>query len=191
MHREVYDRFVEAFAAKVRAYRLGDPTDPEVTLGPLARASSARSVQRKVEAAVAAGARALIDASAFPEAARGGAYLAPQVLVGADHTMEIMREETFGPAVGIMKVADDEEAVRLMNDSRYGLTASVWTADVEAAEAIAARLETGTVFMNRADYLDPDLAWAGVKDSGRGCTLSRIGYEQLTRPKSFHFRPVP
>jgi acyl-CoA reductase-like NAD-dependent aldehyde dehydrogenase len=118
----------------------------------------------------------------------GTPYLAPQILTNVDHGMAVMTEESFGPVVGIMKVADDEEAIRLMNDSPYGLTASIWTSDAEAAENIGARIETGTVFMNRADYLDPALAWTGVKDTGRGATLSRVGYEMLTRPKSFHFK---
>jgi acyl-CoA reductase-like NAD-dependent aldehyde dehydrogenase len=134
------------------------------------------------------GARALIDAKRFPAARRGTPYLAPQVLVNVDHRMTIMREETFGPAVGIMRVQDDLEAVRLMNDSRYGLTASVWTADLDAALRIGERVQTGTWFMNRCDYLDPALAWTGVRDSGRGCTLSRLGLEAFTRPKSFHLR---
>ena len=115
-------------------------------------------------------------------------YLAPQILVDVDHSMEIMTEETFGPAHGIMKVATDEDAIRLMNDSPFGLTASIWTADADAAARIGDRIETGTVYMNRADYLDPALAWVGVKESGRGVTLSGVGYERLTRPKSFHFR---
>lgn len=118
-------------------------------------------------------------------------YLAPQVLVGVDHSMAIMREETFGPAVGIMPVAGDEEAIRLMNDSDFGLTAAIYSADAARAEVLGDALETGTVFLNRCDYLDPALAWTGVKHSGRGCTLSRVGYEQLTRPKSYHFRISP
>jgi acyl-CoA reductase-like NAD-dependent aldehyde dehydrogenase len=99
-----------------------------------------------------------------------------------------MSEETFGPAIGIMSVASDEEAVSLMNDSQYGLTASIWTSDADAALRLGEQVETGTCFMNRCDYLDPALAWTGVKDSGRGCTLSKLGYEQLTRPKSYHLR---
>ena len=104
--------------------------------------------------------------------------------------MRVMAEESFGPVVGIMKVKSDDEAVRLMNDSKYGLTAAIWTSDTEAAERIGDRLETGTVYMNRCDYLDPALAWVGVKDSGRGATLRRVGYEMLTRPKSFHLRQI-
>ena len=118
----------------------------------------------------------------------GTPYLAPQVLVDVDHSMAIMREETFGPAVGIMSVGSDEEAVRLMNDSEFGLTAAIFSADAARAETLGDSLETGTVFLNRCDYLDPALAWTGVKNSGRGCTLSRVGFEQLTRPKSYHFR---
>jgi acyl-CoA reductase-like NAD-dependent aldehyde dehydrogenase len=102
--------------------------------------------------------------------------------------MRLMSEESFAPVIGIMQVHGDDEAIALMNDSRYGLTAAIWTEDPEAAIAIGERVETGTWFMNRCDYLDPALAWTGVKDSGRGCTLSRVGYEQLTRPKSYHLR---
>jgi len=132
--------------------------------------------------------RAAIDESRFPASRPGTAYLAPQLLLNVDHGVPVMREEVFGPVAGVMKVNDDEQAVRLMNDSPFGLTAAVWTCDVEAALALGARVETGTWFMNRCDYLDPALAWVGVKDSGRGCTLSRLGYEHLTRPKSFHLR---
>jgi acyl-CoA reductase-like NAD-dependent aldehyde dehydrogenase len=110
------------------------------------------------------------------------------VLVGVTHAMRVMTEESFGPVIGIMKVGSDDEAVSLMNDSAYGLTAAIWTSDADAAIAIGDRVATGTWFMNRCDYLDPELAWTGVKDSGRGCTLSRLGYDYLTRPKSFHLR---
>jgi acyl-CoA reductase-like NAD-dependent aldehyde dehydrogenase len=121
----------------------------------------------------------------------GTPYLPPEVLVDVHHGMALMTEETFGPAVGIQPVADDEEAIRLMNDSRYGLTASIWTLDRDAALRIGEQVETGTWFMNRCDYLDPALAWTGVKDSGRGCTLSRLGLETFTRPKSFHLKLAP
>ena len=188
VHRALYDRFVEAFVETTRTYRLGNPLDPDTTLGPVVRTSAADVVREQVEEAVRRGARGLIDRNTFTAAKAGTPYLAPQVLVGVDHTMRIMTQETFGPAVGIMPVASDEEAVALMNDSPYGLTASFWTTDAEAARVLGERVETGTCFMNRCDYLDPALAWTGVKDSGRGCTLSKIGYEQLTRPKSFHFR---
>jgi acyl-CoA reductase-like NAD-dependent aldehyde dehydrogenase len=154
----------------------------------MVRAANADRVRAQIAAAESRGARGLVNSALFPEARKAGAYLAPQVLVGVDHGMEVMKEETFGPVVGIMKVYDDAEAVKWMNDSRYGLTASIWTPDLDAAQEIGAQVETGTVFANRCDYLDPELAWVGVKDSGRGCTLSRVGYEALTRPKSFHLK---
>ena len=188
VQRALFDRFVEAFVAKVKEYRLGDPLDPATTLGPMARARGADFVRDQTAEAVAMGARALIDPRAFPADRPGSPYLAPQVLVDVTHGMRVMSEESFGPVVGIMPVADDAEAVTRMNDSRYGLTASIWTGDPEAALALGDELETGTVFMNRCDYLDPALAWTGVKDSGRGVTLSRIGYEALTRPRSYHLR---
>jgi len=188
VHTDVYDEFVSGYADLVRQYRLGNPLDPETTLGPLVRTTAADLVRAQIADAVARGAKALIDPKSFPANAAGTPYLAPQVLVDVDHSMRMMTEESFGPVVGIMKVGNDDEAVALMNDSYYGLTASIWTADEKAAVALGARVETGTWFMNRCDYLDPALAWTGVKDSGRGCTLSRIGFEHLTRPKSFHLR---
>lgn len=188
VHERLYDAFVEGVVAFARGYRLGDPTDPATNLGPMVRASAAAFVRGQVAEAVAAGARALIDPKGFAADRPGTPYLAPQIVVDVDHSMRLMTEETFGPVAGIMKVASDEQAIALMNDSPYGLTAAIWTMDAGAAEAIGDRLETGTVFMNRCDYLDPALAWTGVKDTGRGATLSRVGYEHLTRPKSFHLR---
>lgn len=184
----LYPRFVDAFVALTLEYRLGNPLDPDVTLGPLARVSGAELVRAHVREAVAQGARALIEPKRFAADAPGTAYLAPQVLVDVSHEMRVMSEESFGPVVGIMPVDGDDAAVARMNDSRYGLTASIWSSDERAALAIGEQLETGTVFLNRCDSLDPALAWTGVKDSGRGCTLSRLGYDLLTRPKSFHFR---
>ncbi|HEX9703294.1 MAG TPA: aldehyde dehydrogenase family protein, partial [Rhodospirillales bacterium] len=188
VHEQVYDDFVDGYAALVRQYKLGDPTDPETTLGPLVRTEAAEFVRGQIKDAVAAGAKALIDPKAFPADKPGTPYMAPQVLVDVDHAMSVMTEESFGPVVGIMKVASDQEAVELMNDSRFGLTAAVWTSNEVAARRIGDQVETGTWFMNRCDYLDPALAWTGVKQSGRGCTLSVFGYEALTRPKSFHLR---
>jgi acyl-CoA reductase-like NAD-dependent aldehyde dehydrogenase len=183
-----YEEFVAGVVDLTKQYRLGSPLDPETTIGPVVRTSAADAVRSQVRDAVARGARQLIDEAWFAASAAGTPYLAPQVLVGVDHTMAIMREETFGPAVGIMKVASDEEALRLMNDSEFGLTAAIFSADAARAETLGDALETGTVFLNRCDYLDPALAWTGVKNSGRGCTLSRVGFEQLTRPKSYHFK---
>lgn len=183
-----YRDFVDGVVDLTRKYRLGSPLDPETTIGPVVRAAAADAVRSQVQAAVARGARQLIDERWFASSCPGTPYLAPQVLVDVDHSMPIMREETFGPAVGIMSVRSDEEAVHLMNDSDFGLTAAIFSADAARAETLGDALETGTVFLNRCDYLDPALAWTGVKSSGRGCTLSRVGFEQLTRPKSYHFR---
>ena len=154
----------------------------------MVNARAADFVRGQVEEAVTSGARACIDPATFRADEAGTPYTAPQVLVDVDHSMRVMTEESFGPVVGVMRVGDDDEAVRWMNDSAFGLTASVWTRDEAAALALGQRVETGTFFMNRCDYLDPALAWTGVKDSGRGCTLSRVGFEALTRPKSFHLR---
>ena len=184
----VHDRFVDGFASLTRKYVLGNPMDEATTLGPMAHTRFADVVRHQTTEALAKGARALIDATIFAENREGTPYLAPQVLTQVDHSMSVMMEESFGPVVGIMKVQSDEEAIRLMNDSPYGLTAGIWTSDVEAAERIGDRIDTGTVFMNRCDYLDPALAWTGVKDTGRGASLSPIGYEMLTRPKSYHLR---
>jgi acyl-CoA reductase-like NAD-dependent aldehyde dehydrogenase len=190
VHADIYDKFVAGFADLARQYLLDDPLDPNTTLGPMAQKRLAATVREHIGEALHKGARSLVDLKAFAKDADGSTYVAPQVLVGVDHGMKVMMEETFGPVVGIMKVADDNEAIRLMNDSPYGLTASIWTADRDAAERIGARVETGTVYMNRCDYLDPGLAWAGVKHTGRGATLSQFGYEALTRPQSFHLRTV-
>lgn len=188
VQEDVFKDFVEGFVELTKAYILDDPMKPETTLGPMVRPAAVDFTKKHIEEAIAKGARALVDPAHFPKHPPGSAYLAPQVLIGVDHSMQVMKEETFGPVVGIMPVKNDEAAIRLMNDSRYGLTASIWTEDREAALRIGNQIETGTCFMNRCDYLDPALAWTGVKDSGRGCTLSALGYESLTRPKSFHFK---
>ena len=188
VHADVYKPFLDGFVALTERYRLGNPLDPEVTLGPVVRAGAADQIRKQVARAVRAGAKALIDAKPFKAAKRGTAYLAPQVLTVTSNANPIMQDECFGPVVGIMKVRGDDQAIRFMNDNPYGLTAAIWTADADAAVRIGDRVQTGTWFMNRCDYLDPALAWTGVKDSGRGCTLGRVGYEPLTRPKSFHLR---
>jgi len=184
----LYRRFVEAFVALTSEYRLGNPLEADVNLGPMVRPAAAELVRGHIREAVAQGAKALIDPKRFAADAPGTAYLAPQVLLDVSHDMRVMTEESFGPVVGIMAVPSDEAAIALMNDSHYGLTASIWSTDEAASLAIGDRIATGTVFLNRCDYLDPALAWTGIKDSGRGCTLSRFGYDALTRPKSFHFR---
>ncbi len=185
VHERLFDAFVEGAVALARSYRLGNPLDPETTLGPMATVRFANDVRAQISEALAAGAMAHIEISPEDD---GAAYLTPQLLTDVTHAMRIMREETFGPVVGIMSVGGDDEAVDLMNDSDYGLTASIWTRDVDAARAIGARVETGTVYMNRCDYLDPGLCWTGCKDTGRGGGLSVIGYHNLTRPKSYHLK---
>ena len=189
VHESLYDTFVEKSVAWVNALKLGNPFDAASTLGPMANKRFAKVVRDQIAEAVAQGAKPLIDPATFP-ADDGGAYLAPQILVNVDHSMRVMMEESFGPVVGIMKVKDDAEALRLMNDSRYGLTASIWTQDYDTAAAIGAQIETGTVFMNRADYLDPALCWTGCKDTGRGGSLSYLGFHSVTRPKSYHLKKV-
>lgn len=188
VHEQIYEGFVEQFIHTVSQYRLGNPLDPETTLGPMVHARATQRVRDQIKQACDAGAQTSIDSSHFPEDKEGSAYLAPEVLVNVDHSMVVMQEESFGPVVGIMKVTSDKEAIRLMNDSVYGLTASIWCADHNVAEAIGNELNTGTVFMNSCDYLDPALAWVGVKQSGRGCSLSKLAYQQLTRPKSFNLK---
>lgn len=181
----LYDAFVEKAVAIIRNYKLGNPLDKETTIGPMAHKRFAAEVRAQTAEAIAAGAVAHIETFAEDD---GGAYLTPQILTNVNHDMRVMREESFGPVVGIMKVKNDEEAIALMNDSDYGLTASLWTADIDRAMKIGRRIETGTVFMNRCDYLDPALCWTGCKDTGRGGGLSVIGFHNLTRPKSYHLK---
>ncbi|MET0547360.1 MAG: aldehyde dehydrogenase family protein [Caulobacterales bacterium] len=184
----LFDRFVEEAVALTNQYVLGNPLDSETTLGPMAQTRFADLVRDQTAEALSFGAKALIDPKRFPADKVGTPYLMPQILIGVDQDMRVMQEESFGPVVGIMKVKSDAEAIGHMNDSAYGLTASIWTQDVDRAQRIGAEIETGTVFMNRCDYLDPALCWTGCKDTGRGGSLSVIGFHNLTRPKSYHLR---
>ena len=188
VHESLYEPFTLGAVELIRQYRLGDPLDPETTLGPVVRSAAADAVRAQIRASMDAGARAAIDEREFAASKAGTPYLAPQLLLDAPATSAVMREEIFGPVAGVMRVRSDAEALAHMNDSAFGLTAAVWTRDAAAAERLGGQLETGTFLMNRCDYLDPALAWGGVKDSGRGCTLSVVGYQHLTRPKSFHLR---
>ncbi|NDB67566.1 MAG: aldehyde dehydrogenase family protein [Methylocystaceae bacterium] len=190
VHEKIYNGFVDGFVSLTKSYVLGNPLDEATTLGPMATKRGADVVRNQVRQALSKGAKAHVDKALFPLDRGDTNYLMPQVLTGVDHSMAVMREENFGPVVGIMKVSSDDEAVELMNDSPYGLTAALWTADEQAALSLGQRIETGTVFMNRCDYLDPALAWTGVKDTGRGVSLSEIGYDMLTRPKSYHLRTL-
>ena len=189
VHESLYDAFVEKAVAWVRNLKLGNPFDQSTTLGPMANRRFAETVRGQIAYAITDGATALIDPALFPED-DGGAYLAPQILVNVNHEMRVMREESFGPVVGIMPVKDDAQAIAMMNDCDYGLTASLWTADSDRAARIGRQIETGTVFQNRCDYLDPALCWTGCKDTGRGAGLSVLGYQSVTRPKSYHLKKV-
>ena len=188
VHKKVWGDFIDGFVDLTRNYVLGSPLEEATTLGPLVKAEAADFVRKQIRAALRAGATAHVDPRSFALDKAGTPYMAPQVLTNVNHQMSVMMEESFGPVVGIMKVADDAEAIELMNDSPYGLTAAIWTEDAAAAQRIGDEIATGTVFMNRCDYLDPALTWTGVKDTGRGATLSVVGYEALTRPKSYHLR---
>ncbi len=185
VHESVYDDFLAKCVAIVNGYTLGNPLAPETTIGPMANVRFADEVRAQIAEALADGATAHIETFAEDD---GGTYLSPQILTNVTHDMRVMRDESFGPVVGIMPVKDDEEAIALMNDSDFGLTASIWTQDTKAADAIGKRLQTGTVFMNRCDYLDPALCWTGCKDTGRGAGLSVLGFHGLTRPKSYHLK---
>ncbi|SHJ91391.1 Acyl-CoA reductase [Rubritalea squalenifaciens DSM 18772] len=188
VHEDIHDAFVEKAVALAKQYKLGRSDDPETTLGPMVRASAADFVREQIAEAVQQGATAHIDRADFSMDEKGSAYMAPQILTGVNHGMRVMTEESFGPVVGIQKVSSDVEAITLMNDSEFGLTASVFSTDIDTAVKIGEQIDTGTFFVNRCDYLDPALAWTGVKNSGCGCTLSSIGFDHLTRPKSFHIK---
>ena len=185
---KIYGNFIELFASKTYNYNLGNPLDKETNLGPVVKLSAADFILNQLNSAVGKGATKMIDESKFDFPKEHKNYLVPQVLIDVSHDMSFMTEETFGPCVGIMKVKDENEAIKLMNDSPYGLTASIWTKDIGIAEKIGNQVQTGTFFMNRCDYLDPALSWTGVKETGKGCSLSEIAYEKLTAPKSFHLR---
>ncbi|KAJ3314651.1 hypothetical protein HDV04_005657 [Boothiomyces sp. JEL0838] len=188
VHEKIYDEFVNRAVETAKKYVLGSPFDSASNLGPVIKPEAATAIRAQIKDAVDKGAKCLIDESLFPIAKPGTAYVAPQILVNVNHTMKVMRDETFGPVVGIMKVKNDQEAVALMNDSEFGLTASVWTKDRQKGLEIGKQVETGTFFVNRCDYIDPALPWIGIKNSGRGCTMSKYGFDQLTRAKSYHLR---
>ena len=183
----LYEKFLNKAINIVQNYKLGNPLEPETTIGPMANKRFSDEVRLQISEAIELGATAHIEIFKNDDA---GTYVTPQILTGVDHNMRIMNDETFGPVVCIMPVSSDEEAISLMNDSEFGLTASLWTKDVGRAEKIADQIETGTVFLNRADYLDPALCWTGCKNTGSGGGLSIIGYHNLTRPKSYHLKKV-
>ena len=185
---KIYNNFIELFVSKTYDYKIGNPLEKETNLGPVVKLSAADFILNQMNSAIEKGAKKMIDEKKFNFPKEHKNYLVPQVLTNVNHDMDFMTEETFGPCVGIMKVKDENEAIKLMNDSPYGLTASIWTKDLEIAEKVGNQVQTGTFYMNRCDYLDPALSWTGVKETGKGCSLSEIAYEKLTAPKSFHLR---
>ena len=187
---EIYNEFIEGLKSFTEKYILDDPLKKETNLGPVVRTSAAKFIREQIKEAISNGAQDIIDKSNFKIENDNNCYVSPSVLVDVDHSMKFMMDETFGPSVGIMKVSNENEAIKLMNDSPYGLTASVWTSDKEFALSFGKKISTGTFFMNRCDYLDPGLAWTGVKDTGVGVTLSVLGFDHLTRAKSYHYRTL-
>lgn len=186
VHRGVYDEFLGRCEDLVGAYVLGNPMDHKTTMGPLASAKAAGPMSAQVEAARVRGAKIICGGRA--RILGKGTFFEPTLLTGVDQAMPIMREENFGPILPVMPVSSDDEAARFVNDSPYGLTSAIYTRDLERAERFARAADTGTVFMNRCDYLDPALPWTGVRDSGRGTTLSKYGFYAMTRRKAIHFR---
>lgn len=188
VHESVYDEYIAGFVDLVEQYQLGRSDDFATTLGPLVRPSAAEFVRGQISEAIEQGAKSHINPNDFQLNKTGSAYMAPQVLTDVNHTMRIMTEESFGPVVGVMKVSSDEEAIKLMNDSEFGLSASIFSSNIEEAVELGKEVETGTFFVNRCDYLDPELAWTGIKNTGRGCTLSTLGFDNFTQAKSFHIK---
>ncbi|KKA26101.1 hypothetical protein TD95_003133 [Thielaviopsis punctulata] len=188
----VHDAFVAAVQKVLAGYKLGDPADPTVHLGPVVSKRSKAAIEAHVRDALAKGAVDATPANAsFENPPPAGNYVKPTLLTGVTHDMAVMTEETFGPVIPVMKVAGDDEAVKLMNDSEFGLTASIWTKDVAKGHELADEVEAGTVFVNRCDYPSPDLAWTGWKNSGKGQTLSRFGFDQFVKLKSYHIKDYP
>ena len=187
---EVYDEFVEGVKNVTEKYILDNPLNKYTNLGPVVKLSAAQRIRTQIKEAIDSGAQDIIRKENFKISEDNNCYVSPSVLVNVDHSMKFMMEETFGPSVGIMKVKNENEAAELMNDSPYGLTACIWTSDKEFAQSFGPRINTGTFFMNRCDYLDPGLAWTGVKNTGTGVTLSVLGFDHVTRVKSYHYRTI-
>ncbi|KAJ3952749.1 hypothetical protein N0V92_010811 [Colletotrichum tropicale] len=189
---EIHDAFVEAVQKVLKGYVLGDPFDKGTHVGPVISKRSKETIEAHVQDAVAKGAKdATPENESFANPPPKGNFVKPTLLTGVDHSMTVMTEETFGPVIPVMRVKDDDEAVKLMNDSEFGLTASIWTKDTDRGYEIADQVEAGTVFVNRCDFPSPDLAWTGWKNSGKGQTLSRFGYDQFVKLKSYHLKDYP
>lgn len=204
----IHDEFVGALQEVLKGYRLGDPFDDKTHVGPVVSKRSAETIRSHIKDALEKDAKdATPENESFKSPPSEGNYVAPTLLTGVNHDMLVMTEETFGPVIPVMKVKSDAEAVALMNDSQFGLTASIWTKDVGKGEELIEDLEAGTVFVNRCDYPSPvsgaslglqnvsnheqDLAWIGWKDSGKGQTLSKFGFDQFVKLKSYHVKDYP
>ncbi|OLN81203.1 Succinate-semialdehyde dehydrogenase [NADP(+)] 2 [Colletotrichum chlorophyti] len=189
---KIHDAFVEAVQKVLKGYKLGDPFDKGTHVGPVISKRSKETIESHIKDAVAKGATdATPENETFSNPPPKGNFVKPTLLTGVDHTMTVMTEETFGPVIPVQRVKSDEEAVRLMNDSEFGLTASIWTKDTDRGYELADQVEAGTVFVNRCDFPSPDLAWTGWKNSGKGQTLSRFGFDQFVKLKSYHIKDYP
>jgi acyl-CoA reductase-like NAD-dependent aldehyde dehydrogenase len=185
VHEQIHDDFIEAFVAAVKGFRVGDPTSEDTYIGAITRAPQLEVLDAQVADAKAKGAVLHLGGHRLPGP---GNWYAPTVFSNCDHRMELMKEESFGPIIGIQKVACDEDAVHLMNDTRYGLTAGVYTPDANRAQGILARVHAGSLYWNCCDRVSPRLPWSGYGDSGIGLTLSSYGIETFTRPRAWHLR---
>ncbi|KAI1352355.1 aldehyde dehydrogenase [Xylaria sp. FL0043] len=189
---KVYDAFIEATQKVLKSYKVGDPLEKETQIGPVISKRAKETIEAHIKDALEKGAKdATPDNPTFSSLPTRGNFVKPTLLTDVNHTMTVMKEETFGPVIPVMKVSGDDEAIELMNDSEFGLTASIWTKDTDKGYELAQRVEAGTVFVNRADFPSPDLAWTGWKNSGKGVTLSRYGFDQFVKLKSFHLKDYP
>jgi len=192
VHADIYDAFITEVKKVLANYRLGDPMDRATHVGPVISTRAKETIFKQVADAQSAGAVDETPAnSTFAHPPAEGNFVPPVLLTNVNHSMSVMKDETFGPVIPVMKVSSDHEAITLMNDSEFGLTASIWTKDVDLGEQLTQQVEAGTVFVNRADFPSPDLAWTGWKDSGKGVTLSRFGFEQFVKLKSVHLKDYP
>jgi acyl-CoA reductase-like NAD-dependent aldehyde dehydrogenase len=186
VHHTLYDAFLAKAKAALEEYVLGDPMNEATSMGPLASRNAPKFLESQVQDAVRRGARLLTGGG--PVADQAGNFFAPTLLADVSNNAEIMQEESFGPTLPVLSVRDDDEAIRLMNESRFGLTASVWTSSLERAERFGREVNAGMIYQNRCDYIDPAQPWTGWGESGKGSTMSKYGFFHLTKRKAIHFR---
>jgi len=192
VHESIHDSFVTAVQKVLAGYKLGDPFDPKTNIGPVVSKRSAETIHAHITDAVSKGAKnATPPNHSFENPPSDGNYVAPTLLTHVTHEMTVMKDETFGPVIPVMRVKSDEEAIKYMNDSEFGLTASIWTKDTAKGHELADEVDAGTVFVNRCDFPSPDLAWVGWKNSGKGQTLSKFGFDQFSKLKSYHIKNYP